>query len=275
MTIFRSAPKVAFVVLAMTVSAGAWAVPMSNPVITGTHTVWGVAAPGTLAVVPSSAASIASALTGTAANPGGNIELSKFGGPVTTLGGDIAGIPITLSSLVLSDWTAGSDALATRYIQGAAMAAFGAGLNAGDLATALNAFYTLDVLPGPGVRNPWQLVSDPNISYVNGDSSGVSIGLAGLLDATAFLQGIVGALATVPAGSQASEVVKVTYNGMTDYLYGFSATSSGYQVANAPGVFSGNYEVKMVPEPTALWLLGVGLVGLMASRRRLPVVRAQ
>lgn len=270
--LFRGAASLALVVSSMVVSVGAWAVPMSNSIVIGTHTVLGVVAPGTLAPVPSSASSIAAALTGNAADPTGNIELSKFGGPVTTLSGDIAGNPITLSSLVLSDWTAGSNALAMQYIQDAAMAAFGFNLNTGDLATALSSFFTLDILPGAGVLNPWQLVSDPNISYVNGDSSGgVSIGLAGLLDATSFLQGIAGSLAVVPPGSQASEVVKVTYNGMTDYLYGFSATPSGYHLVGTAGPttpFTGNYEVKAVPEPAALWLFGIGLAGLLASRRR-------
>lgn len=266
--LFRSTASLALVVSSMTVSVGAWAVPIANPVVTGVHTVFGVSAPG---ILTPGVGSIATALTGNAADPTGNVELSKFGGPVTTLSGDISGNPITLSSLDLSDWTAGSNALATQYIQDAAMAAFGFNLIAGDLATALSSFFTLDILPGAGILNPWQLVSDPNISYVDGNSGGVSIGLAGLLDATLFLQGIAGSLAIVPPGSQASEVVKVTYNGITDYLYGFSATPSGYHIVGTTGStapFTGNYEVKAVPEPAALWLFGIGLAGLLASRRR-------
>ncbi|MEQ6341802.1 MAG: NF038130 family PEP-CTERM protein [Gammaproteobacteria bacterium] len=261
MNIFRSTTKLALIALAMSASVGAWAVPLTNPIVTGTHIVWGVVAPNTLAPVSSTPASIATALTGNAADPTGNVELSKFGGPVTTLSGDIAGNPIVLSSLVLSDWTVGGNALATQYIQDAAMAAFGAPLNAVQFATALTNFYNLNV----GGHKPWQLVSDPNISYVYGDSSSVYIGLAGLLDASPFLTAISGI--PLPSGKQASEVVKVTYNGITDYRYGFSATPSGYHTTAFPldQSYTGNYQV---PLPGILWLFGAGLAGLLASRRR-------
>lgn len=269
---FNCAAKLVFVALAITASVSTLAVPISSTSISGPHTIWGVSAPGLLTP---GFGTIATALTGNAANPAGNVELSKFGGSVATLNGNIGSNPVTLSSLVLSDWIAGGNALATNYIQDAAMAAFGSNLSAPQLNVALNDFFNLDLDPGSGVLNPWQLVSDPNISYVNGDSGIVNIGLAGFLDASPVLSNLFGSLlpsGSLPPGLQVSEVVKVTYNGKTDYKYSFFATPSGYHTAAFPldQSYTGNYEVHIqVPLPSVLWLLGIGFAGLMiASRRR-------
>lgn len=275
MYLFNRTVKLAFVALTMTASASTLAVPISAPSVSGPHTIWGVSAPG---VLSPGVGTVATALTGNAADPTGNVELSKFGGPVATLSGNIGSNPIALSSLVLGDWTAGGNALATNYIQDAAMAAFGSNLNTTDLNTALNDFFNLDLDPGSGVLNPWQLVSDPNVSYVNGNSGTVDIGLAGFLDATPVLSNMFGSLlppgTSLPSGLQVSEVVKVTYKGNTDYKYGFSATPSGYQTADPNNQsYTGNYEVQVqaqqVPQPGILWLLGIGLAALcFATRRR-------
>ena len=79
-------------------------------------------------------------------------------------------------------------------------------------------------------------------------------------------------------GFQASEVVKVTYNGKTNLLYSFSATESGLS-NNRLGAdgksHSGNYEVTIqgvppaaVPEPSVMLGLS-GVAGVFATQRKL------
>lgn len=253
--------KTALIALGLTASFSAYAAPMTLTGISGNYTVWD----GSPVLVPvaSNLANATTALGGNAAAPGGNVELSKFGGPLTVMSGIRGGHTVTLSSLQLTDWNANGNALATRYIQDASMAAFGFQLNGAQLSNALTSFFTLDLNPGAGVVNPWQMVSDPNISYVDISDNILAIGLAGLLDASPFLSGISGI--QLPPGEQASEVVKVTFDGSDPmYLYGFKATPSG---VSANGAFTGNYEVQ-VPEPTGLALVGIGLLGLIAGRRR-------
>jgi len=256
----------ALAAVAMTASMGAQAVPMSNPVLSGVPNAVYLEGPaGTLTLQPSTAANVAAALSG-----GGNVELGKFASsPATTLSGDFAGTPVVLSGLVLADWTANSNWLTQQYITGAATSIGAPPLTLVQLAAATAAFLTLDILPGPGVMNPYQRVSDPNVSDVNLLNGAVVVGLDGFLDATPFLGAlfnpflIAAGEPPVPPGAQASEVVKVTYQGNTSYLYGFSATPTGYQTAD--GSYSGRYTV---PLPATLWLMGIGLAALVAGRRR-------
>lgn len=218
---------------------------ITGATVAGLNTKYAENTPGVLTVDAS--ASLASLLAGNAATPGGNVELNKLAGtPATTLAGSLNGNSVTLSSLTLADWTASSNALASAYVSAAYQAAYGVSIG-GLLPTAVSMFL------GTGA---YARVSDPNISYVLLDNSDLKIGLAGFLDATAFLSSLVagypGAPA-VPAGAQASEVVKVTYNGVTTYMYGFHATDSGVATATADRSYSGNYEVsRNVPEPGAM-----------------------
>jgi hypothetical protein len=102
MNVLRSKTKIAVAVLALAASAGASAAPIAMSVssITGGYLLWNDVGGGLLLPtakvgtgVPSAgdAAALASALAGNAAAPGGNVELSKFGGPITTLNGTFGG----------------------------------------------------------------------------------------------------------------------------------------------------------------------------------------
>ncbi len=256
------------------VSTGAYA--SINPVInlstSGSVIKWDETAPGVL--TPNPAATLDSLLAGNAAAPGGNIELSKFGGPVSTLSGTVNGIAVSFDSLTLADWQANNDSLTKSYISAAYAAALGGSVPGSLLSAAIAGFYAPNAaLAG---KSPWQLVSDPNISYAyyQKDPAGgasLKVGLGGLYDATNFLNALVAGVPGAPVLTglnQASEVVKVTYNGSTSYLYGFNATPSGVHAIDGVS-YAGNYEVSLtVPEPSTLALLGVGVLGAALRRRR-------
>jgi hypothetical protein len=88
----------------------------------------------------------------------------------------------------------------------------------------------------------FQRFSDANISYVNqNDTTGIiNIGLAGHFDAATLL-----GLSPNPNNPlQASELVKVTYDGATPtFLYSYKATSSGLDSNNVNSSHNGIYEV--------------------------------
>ncbi|MBD2524335.1 MULTISPECIES: NF038130 family PEP-CTERM protein [unclassified Nostoc] len=227
-------------------------------------------------------------LDGNAANPTGNVELrasSEAAGfdfnKNTTLTGQIGGQSITLSSLTATDWFSTGSGLSTSY-------------GANNFAnTWFNQFYDAAGLGASFIPrsqaftaflgiNGFQRSSDPNISYVNqNDTTGdIKIGLAGHYNLKDYYAPLLGSLGNLlKNGFQASEVVKVTYNGKTNLLYSFSATESGLSNNSGPGAdgksHSGNYEVTIqgvppaaVPEPSVMLGL-LGVAGVFATQRKL------
>ncbi|MEF8721417.1 NF038130 family PEP-CTERM protein [Candidatus Accumulibacter phosphatis] len=271
MNAFCNKTKIALAVAALAVSTGASAVSIQNVVVgPGGFLVWN-GAPLLTAQAPTQANAIA-ALGGNAAAPNGNVELNKFGGdvvpgfgPVTTLSGDDGlGHGIKLMSMQLTDWggqPGGDQALAKEYIQGAANRAELGTLTPVDMDNALAVFFAPNA--NLGGMAPWQLVSDPNISYVDILPTKVHLGLAGFLNATPFLEVVFGV--DLKEGLQVSEVVKYEFGGRTGYAYGFWATPS--HVASRDGSYSGNFAL-VIPEPASLALFGIGLLGLCLGRRR-------
>ncbi|MFN6515753.1 MAG: NF038130 family PEP-CTERM protein [Nostoc sp. CreGUA01] len=267
------------------------------------YLVYGVSGNSTV-LVPSTQTNVQTVLNGNAANPTGNVELratteqSGFDFTKnTTLTGQIGDKSITLSSLTATDWFSTGSVLSTSYgAQNFANTWFNQFYNAAGLASnesaiksalglpsftpssilrqqAFNAFFNI---------KGFQRSSDPNISYVNqNDTTGeIKIGLAGHYNLKDYYAPLLGTLGNfLKDGFQASEVVKVTYNNKTDFLYSFSATASG--LTNSAGIgadgksHSGNYEVSIqgvpptaVPEPSVILGL-LGVAGIFTTRRQL------
>ncbi|MFH7030550.1 MAG: NF038130 family PEP-CTERM protein [Heteroscytonema crispum UTEX LB 1556] len=240
-------------------------------------------------LAPNTPANVQKVLDGNAAKPGGNVELrastekASFNSTEftknTTLTGQIGGKSLTLSSLTSDDWNSSYQGTTFgQYWFNQALSTNGFGnFVASPIATTLfNTFVT---------SGGFQRFSDPNISYVNqNDASGlISIGLAGHLNATNLLLPIVpNNLKPLLANRviQASEIVKYTYNGKTDYLFSFNATASGLTEKGDGISHSGNYEVtiqgeptKSVPEPSVMLGL-LGVAGVFASQRKLKLKKA-
>ncbi|WP_434222117.1 NF038130 family PEP-CTERM protein [Limnospira platensis CENA597] len=217
--------------------------------------------------------------------PGGNIELfssshindqsmygwdynsSFYGGARTSLIGEVNGQTLTISSLNAFDWftTAdgnftnqyGSDNLANRWF-GELLDNYQPDLGRIGRRNAFNSFFGM---------YGFERASDPNISYINSNSNGIEIGLAGHMD----LGNVYGSWF---AGWQASEILRYEYNGVVDYLWSFSATATGLTEYTDGTSHNGLYKVYIptgnvpsVPEPsTMLGLMAVG--GLFAASSR-------
>lgn len=269
---------------------------LTNVTISGSATtdylVYGVQGNNTVAI-PKNLTNVQQVLDGNSASPTGNVELaasselSNFDfSKNTSLTGEIGGKSITLSSLTALDWfgpslntSYGANTLATKWFNDFLVNA-GKG-NLVGTSSAATAFNVFKLLKG------FQRTSDPNISYVNQDDTTgiIKIGLAGHYDLKAYYasptSGFSSIASLLPNGFQASEVVKYTYNGVTDYLYSFKATLSGLTVSNGQDTksHSGNYEVsfqgiapkpqivKPTPEPSIVLGLA-GVVAVFATQRK-------
>ena len=272
---YRLLSSAAIIALALQWSTPAQAVPITNATVSG-PAVGNCVSGASLTACAASA----SLLDGDASHPTGNITLNALGGaltpsaPVTTVSGLIGTHAITLQSLVHGDWFTSmpGQMLAETFIQSAAQYAIGSPLTVGQLAAALLQFDTPQAALGG--FSPWQLVSDPSLSYVTLADDVLHIGLAGYLDATAVLNGL------IPTGKvnglQVSDVIKVSLDGgPAQYLYSFYATPSGL-TGSAPFAMTGNYDIALastVPEPDSMALLGLALAGLVVTRRKQAAAR--
>lgn len=228
-------------------------------------------------------------LQGNSSSPGGNLELaasseqagfdfSKF----TSLSGTLDGKPITLGSLTQSDWGGG---FAEKWLGDALSANNLGGIDADSKTFLLNIFLN------HGGR---QRFSDPNISYVNSEGGNVKIGLAGHLNATPLFTASIDkflANPNIPDAQkilaiglkteletkqlQASELVKVTYNGQTNIFYSFAATDSGLVSQDGTKSHTGNYEIVFkgggttpIPEPSLVLGSAIALSSFWGAKRK-------
>lgn len=237
------------------------------------------------------------ALVGSVAAPGGNVELaadSESGSfdfnSYSSLLGTIGGKSIEFRSLVKTDW---SLEFTKTWL---ASVATGNGLNLSTVYPTAGGM-TLGALLNQAASmlvagNELATLSDPNIAFVNQDDTTgtITVGLAGHNDISTRLlaalsssalptaqknvfSGILSSLGTL----QASELVKVIYDGQERIFYATSATGSG-QTAGDDGVsHNGTYLISFdgeiieppakTPEPSAM--LGLAAVGglVMAKKR--------
>ncbi len=232
--------------------------------------------------------------------PGGNVELFANSeqlsltdflayDKVTSLTGTLGDESIILSSLTAKDWFGKN--LDTSYgVNNFANTWFNAALTEyGINDTFLGALgYNKASLYNAFLNNTgFQKFSDPNISYVSKDDTGkLEVGLAGHFDATSILLGfltpqqqqqvqLAQMFGVLRSPLQASEVVKITYKGETQYHYSFTAARSGLVEKGDGRSHTGLYDPQLtsdvdseaVPEPSAaLGLVAVG--GLFVAKRK-------
>ena len=179
---------------------------------------------------------------------------------VTFTGGSEA----SFSNLLKTDWTDDGNALVHNYITAAGNSVLMT-LTQAQLDDATTHF--LDI-PLPGNIYAWQLASDPTSAAIKLVNGHIIVEQDGLFNPANYLNVLFSGTGAppAPANSQASEVVKVAYNGSTQYLYSFLATPTGYSAPDTVS-YTGRYTAQTVPEPAMLLLLGVGFMGLGYLRR--------
>jgi hypothetical protein len=244
-------------------------------------------------------------LNGNSTAPGGNVELydgtdnlplnSPAWNQNATLEADFKGHLVTFSSLTFSDWFGtsngmpdtnfGANNLANQWFSDA-LANHGTlirntaqGLGLTNDASIYNAFLAGVnvpngiIIPGLPASYGFQRLSDPNIAYVFKANDKITFGLAGHQSAGNIFP-IGSPFNTLFSGAFASEVVKVTHAGKTEFFYSFQPPTDSGQVGKTDGLsHNGNFEFMFavdktpVPEPGSI--LGVmTLGGLLACRQR-------
>jgi hypothetical protein len=236
---------------------------------------------------------VVSALQGTAAAPGGNVELFATGDadplyqdpasgqpfstvPLVTLTGTANSAPFVLSSLNGATWftttggsyntTYGALNLANTWFNGLVDTIIPRLGNPilGNLVNTNRA----SIFDGFRNAGGFTELSDPNIAYLFEEAGEFHIGLAGFLDQSPRLRQLLPDFAAlIPNGIQWSEVVMV--NGVP--LYSFAATPSGVVMNDNFGSFNANYALRapapQIPEPTAAALLLLPAAVLFRRRR--------
>ena len=227
--------------------------------------------------------SLETILSGNNSAPGGNVELYDgtdllpLSDPAwnqrATLEADFGNDHIiTFSSLTFGDWFSGdtsygADNLANQWFGDLLNSALGTEVRNRGASQGLNTDAAIfSAFLGMG---GFQRLSDPNVAYVIKDDNKVTFGLAGHQDA--------GAINPLLTGLFASEVVKVTKDGESEFFYSFLPPTDSGQVNKDGFSHNGNYEFMLVweddpstdtPEPaTILGLLAVG-GAVVASRRQ-------
>jgi len=249
-----------------------------------------------------------SALPANTGAPTGNVELfatsdglsnAQFNAyhGTTSIIGTLGAPALTISSLNTDDWstvvTPGKTLLQSWMTN--LLASTGLSATAAQQSLLENLFVS---------NSGEQRFSDPNIAYAYTEAGSIHLGLAGFNDAKPFLVGAVNSLlATDPtnvnflgiktalAGLRnvpISELVKVSYNNASpQYLYSFTPTLSGLTSNDSTESFTSVFDIKLndpintgsqrisllvdavsVPEPSAIFLLGLGLFGLAFSRKK-------
>ncbi len=238
---------------------------------------------------------VTSALLGTAAAAGGNVELFATGDldpqytdpangqpfstvPLVSLTGTANSAPFTLTSLNGTRWftTTGGGGYSTAYGAGNLANTWFTGMMDA-LITKLTNPALIPVVNGARAdiyaaflgAGGFTELSDPNISHLYEDAGQFNIGLAGFLDQSPRLRQLFPDLAAfIPNGIQWSEVVVV--NGVP--LYSFTGAPSGVVMNDNFGSFNATYVITApalpVPEPAAATLALLGTAALLRRRRK-------
>ena len=234
--------------------------------------------------------SLETILNGNSAAPGGNVEIGGDEAENTsltafpaveaaTLTANLANNQtLTFSSLTYSDWFGSAnpldfsaDNLATQWFQDS-LATYGGTIRA--RAAAVNPLLNNDaaIFAALVSAGGFQRLSDPNVAYINQDSNSVTFGLAGHQNA--------GNLNPLLTDLWASEVVKVTKDGESEFFYSLSQPTDSGQVNKDGFSHQGNFEFRLawseehrqgekVSEPRLV--LGLLALGLLAISKKLRI----
>ncbi|MEM1171374.1 MAG: NF038130 family PEP-CTERM protein [Cyanobacteria bacterium P01_H01_bin.35] len=224
-----------------------------------------------------------SILGGDSSNPGGNVELGSSdtgGNPLAGVQAEnLQGATATFTNVtedIYNDFT-WQQTVGKAWFSDAWGQAVEKNSGANFLVSAANEALAYGIFVGQGGLN---MITDPNISYINEVGDDIVVGLAGhfnLADRFRFNP----FLAVALEGVQMSEIFAYDIDGVTGYGWSDSATATGLADDDEAGSYSGNYEVVLeglaggylseppaaTPEPsTLLGLMAIG--GLVTATKR-------